>query len=391
MLVIARNISAKIMSLREKYPVITITGARQTGKTTLIKTLYPDLPYVNLEDLDNRAMAADDPRGFLSNFPNGAVIDEAQQEPKLFSYIQQLVDEKDIHFVLSGSQNFQLMQNITQSLAGRTAIFTLMPLSYDELKTAGFSFNNFEDLVFQGAYPRLYDKNIAPQDFYPYYITTYVERDIRQIKNIENLGAFINFLQLCAGRIGQVINLNALSNDAGISPNTVKAWLSVLEASYILYLFRPHYQNFNKRLIKSPKIYFYDTGLACSLLQIQSSAQLQSHFLKGGLFENFIINETKKYYYNKGIKPQLYFWQSKEKKEIDILLDKGDALYPFEVKSAKTRNQSLLANLKYWDKLNNTMPEFLNLIYGGEGDFKTGSGNFVSWRNLCTLLDKIEG
>jgi predicted AAA+ superfamily ATPase len=386
---IQREITSKILELREKYPVITLTGARQTGKTTLLKSLYTDIPYINLEDIDNRTLAENDPRGFLGNFPAGAVIDEAQQVPKLFSYIQQIVDSKDVRFVLSGSQNFQLLQNISQSLAGRTAILTLMPFSRNELSTGGFHFDTYEEIVFKGCYPRMYDKNIAPPDFYPYYINTYIERDVRQIKNIENLTAFTHFLQLCAGRIGQVVNLQSLANDSGISVNTVKAWLSLLEASYVTYLYKPHHKNFNKRLVKSPKLYFYDTGLACSLLQIQSAEQLQSHYLKGGLFENFVINEMTRYFLNKGIKPQLCFWQNKDKKEIDIILDKGTSLFPFEVKASKTRNHHLLENLSYWNKLNNTPPEHLNLIYGGEEDFKTSAGHFISWKNIRQTLDSL--
>ncbi len=386
---IQRDISQKIISLREKFPVITLTGARQTGKTTLLKTLYGDLPYVNLEDVDNRSFAQADPRGFLSNFPNGAVIDEAQQAPILFSYIQQIVDSKDIHFAMSGSQNFQLLESITQSLAGRTAIFNMMPLSYGELKNAGFKIESYEDIIFSGGYPRIFDKGIAPPDFYPNYISTYVERDVRQIKNIENLNQFTLFLRLCAGRIGQVVNINSLASDVGISPNTVKSWLSVLEASYIVYQHQPHYQNFSKRLIKSPKLYFYDTGLACSLLQIQSSDQLHTHYLKGGLFENFVINEMTKHYLNQGIRPQLYFWQSKDQKEVDIILEQGIQLFPFEVKAAKTRNQHFLDNLLYWAKQSGTPASRLNVVYGGDEDFKTSSGQFVSWRNLDQLLSSV--
>lgn len=381
---IKRKITPAIESLRNKFSVITLTGARQTGKTTLLKSLYKDLPYINLEDVDNRILAAEDPRGFLSNYPNGAVIDEVQQAPQLFSYIQQIVDEKDIHFALSGSQNFQLLQNITQSLAGRTAIFTLMPLSYEELSEAGYEFERAEDLVFRGGYPRIYDKSIDPNIYYQNYISTYVERDVRQIKNIENLSDFVRFIKLCAGRIGQVINFQSLANDTGVSPNTVKAWISVLEASYIVYLHKPHYSNFNKQIIKSPKLYFYDTGLACSLLQIQSEEQLYSHYLVGGLFENFVLNEMYKTCLNKGLKPSFYFWQSKEKKEIDIILDKGKELLPFEVKVAQTKNKHFFDNLLYWQKLNGTLStELLNVIYGGNEDFKTSDGNFISWRNIA--------
>lgn len=386
---IHREISERIKELREKYPVVTLTGARQTGKTTLLKALYKDLPYVNLEDVDNRTLAIEDPRGFLANFPEGAVIDEAQQAPELFSYIQQLVDEKDVHFALSGSQNFLLMENITQSLAGRTAIFNLMPFSHNELVSADYNFDSYESLVFKGGFPRLYDKSIAPGDFYPYYITTYVERDVRQIKNIGDLGAFTHFLQLCAGRIGQLLNLQSLANDVGISPNTVKSWISVLETGYVIYLHRPYYKNFNKRLVKSPKLYFYDTGLACSLLQIQNSEQLTSHYLKGGLFENFVLNEISKFYFNRGRRPPVYFWQDKTKREIDILIDRGTEVFPFEVKAAYTKNHYFLNNLKYWKKQNDVSTRELNVVYGGNEDFTSTEGNFISWRNLYDKLNSL--
>lgn len=386
---INRQITSSITELRDKFSVITLTGARQTGKTTLLKSLYKDLPYINLEDVDNRVLATEDPRGFLSNYPNGAVIDEVQQVPQLFSYIQQVVDEKDIHFALSGSQNFQLLQSITQSLAGRTAIFNLMPLSYVELSEAGHTFDRAEDLVFKGGYPRIYDKSIDPNIYYQNYISTYVERDVRQIKNIENLSDFVRFIQLCAGRIGQVVNFQSLANDTGVSPNTVKSWLSVLEASYIVYLHKPHHKNFNKQLTKTPKLYFYDTGLACSLLQIQSEEQLYSHYLVGGLFENFVLNEMNKTYLNKGQKPSFYFWQNKEKKEIDIIIDKGKELFPFEVKVAQTKNTHFFENLKYWQKLNGTPSELLNVIYGGNENFKTSNGNFISWQNIAQCVNKL--
>ena len=346
-----------------------------------MKALYDDLPYVNLEDIDNRTFATEDPRGFLSNYPNGAVIDEIQQVPHLFSYIQQTVDQSDAHFALSGSQNFQLIENISQSLAGRTAIFNLMPLSYKELNA--YPIEKAESLIFKGGYPRLYDKNIEANIFYQNYITTYVERDIRQIKNIENLSVFIRFVKLCAGRIGQLLNFQSLANDTGISLNTAKAWISVLEASYIVYLHKPYHKNFNKQIIKSPKLFFYDTGLACSLLNIQSEDQLTSHYLVGGLFENFVLNEMLKTFYNQGLKPPLYFWQSKEKKEIDILIDSGSEISAYEVKVAQTRNVHFFDNLKYWQKLNGTTPDYLNVVYGGNEDFKTSNGKFLSWRNIA--------
>lgn len=391
LLMIQREISSAIESLKSKFPVITVTGARQTGKTTLLKALYKNLPYVNLEDIDNRLLAEEDPRGFLSNFPEGAVIDEVQQVPQLFSYIQQLVDNNDeVHFALSGSQNFQLMENITQSLAGRTAIFNLASLSYSELKDAGFTFERAEDLIFSGGYPRIFDKDIDPAVYFQNYLSTYVERDVRQIKSIENLSLFMRFIQLCAGRIGQPVNFQSLSNDVGVSLNTIKSWISVLEASYIVYLHRPFYENFNKRITKTPKLFFYDTGVACSLLNIQNPEQLYSHYLTGGLFENFVLNEMNKTYFNRGKKPAFYFWQNKERKEIDLIIDTGLKQFPFEIKAAQTKNRHFFDNLKYWQKLNEIPSEYLNVTYGGDEDFKTSNGNFVSWRNIPEVVFSVE-
>jgi len=385
---IQRELENKIKYLKGKFPILTLTGPRQTGKTTLLKHIYKDIPYVSLEDLDIRNIAKTDPKGFLENYPNGAVIDEIQNVPELFSYLQGVVDSKDIHFAISGSQNFQVIEKITQSLAGRTAMLKLLPFSYSEMtNNNNFQFKNYEEIVFKGCYPRIYDKNINPEDFYPNYISTYIEKDVRQIKNIENLNSFNTFLKLCAGRTGQLLNIQSLATDAGISPNTAKSWLSILEASYIIYLFRPHYKNFNKRLIKSPKLYFYDTGLACNLLNIENKNQLTTHYLKGGLFENYVINEFLKRKFNQGKKSNLYFWQSKEKKEIDILVENASQLLPFEIKSSKTKSSNLLNNLHYWKKLNQLEnSETLNVIYGGNDDMMTSKGNYISWRNIENLI-----
>jgi uncharacterized protein len=381
-MMIARTIASKIRELRDKFPVLTLTGPRQTGKTTLLKSIYADLPYVTLEDIDNRTNAVEDPRGFLSNFPKGAVLDEVQNALPLFSYIQGLADKGGAQFVLSGSQNFLLSEKITQSLAGRTALLKLLPLSVEELSGAGFVFDSFEKLIFQGCYPRLYNRQINPVDFYPAYIHTYIEKDVRQIQNIENLTSFSYFLKLCAGRTGQILNIHSLAADAGISPNTAKGWLSVLEASFIIYFLQPHHKNFNKRLIKSPKLYFCDTGVACSLLGLESVDQVNTHFLKGGLFENLIINEFMKMRLNEGRNPNGYFWQSKDRKEIDLMVDTGGLLLPYEIKAGKTRNSSYFDHLLYWQKLSGERSENLHVIYGGDEDLKTSNGNFVSWRNI---------
>jgi hypothetical protein len=383
---INRHLSAKIVTLRKQFPVLTLTGPRQTGKTTLLRSIYTDLPYVTLEDIDNRSQALEDPRGFLGNFPDGMVLDEVQYAPDLFSYLQSIVDSKDIHVVLSGSQNFLLSEKINQSLAGRTAILKLLPFSFDELKKTTYEPTNWETQVFNGGYPRLHAKGIHPTDFYPAYINTYIEKDVRQLKNIENLHSFSQFLKLCAGRTGQVLNIHALASDSGISPNTAKAWLSVLEASYIVHFLQPHHKNFNKRLVKSPKLYFYDTGVACSLLGIESISQLTTHYLKGGLFENFIINEFIKRRLNAGKTPHVFYWLSKDRKEIDLLIEHDSQLVPIEIKSGKTRNSSYFSNLQYWQHLSNEAVDNLIVVYGGDDDLKTQLGNYVGWRNTDAIL-----
>jgi predicted AAA+ superfamily ATPase len=282
---IERTLAAKMISLAQKFQVITLTGPRQSGKTTLVKAVFSTLPYISLEEPDIRQFALTDPRGFLSNYPTGVILDEIQNTPELFSYIQGIVDDnRQVQFILTGSSNFLLMEKISQTLAGRTAVLHLLPFSFQELEPLA---EQYESLIFKGQYPRIYDRDIAPTDFYPSYIQTYVERDVRLMKNIGDINTFIQFTSLCAGRIGQLLNYTSLASDAGISPNTAKSWLSILESSYIVYRLQPYHRNFNKRLVKSPKLYFYDTGVACSLLGIHEEDQVRLHYLKGSLFENY--------------------------------------------------------------------------------------------------------
>ncbi len=380
---IYRELSKILNEVRGKFPVITLTGPRQSGKTTLVKSVFNDLPYVSLEDIDVRNNAIRDPKAFLSNFPNGAVLDEIQRTPELFSYLQGIVDDKQhIQFVLTGSQNFQLLQGITQSLAGRTLLLKLLPFSLSELGKAGVYFSNYEDAIFKGFYPGIYDRKINPQFFYPSYIGTYIEKDVRQIKNIENLNSFTRFLQLCAGRTGQILNMNSLAVDAGISTNTAKSWLSVLEASYIIYFLQPFYRNFNKRIVKSPKIYFYDTGLVCSLIGIENELQVKNYHSKGALFENLMINEFMKNRLNNGLTPRLYFWQNKTKQEVDLIVEQGGNLTAYEIKSSMTMNNQYFSNLKYWQNLSGVSTDKLYVIFGGDTNYKTADGNYISWKNL---------
>ena len=383
---IQRALSEKIKSLANKFQVITLTGPRQSGKTTLVKAVFPDMPYISLEDPDIRQFALDDPRGFLENYPSGAIFDEIQNTPKLFSYIQGIVDaNREPLFILTGSANFLLMEQISQTLAGRSAVLHLLPFSLAELKTDALSYEYF---IYTGQYPRIYDRDIAPSDFYPAYIQTYIDRDVRLLKNIGDTNAFIQFTQLCAGRIGQLLNYASLANDAGISPNTAKAWISVLESSYILYRLQPYYKNFNKRLIKSPKLYFYDTGVACSLLGIREVSQVNLHYMKGALFENLIINELIKHRYNRGIYNMPYFWQDNHGKEIDCILDEGIKSIPIEIKSGKTMTKSYFTNIKYWGELTNTDKDNLYVVYGGEQSMSTGFGELISWRDLDKITEQ---
>jgi len=385
---IKRTLSKKLTDLAESFQVITLTGPRQSGKTTLVKATFPEFPYVSLEEPDIRQIALSDPRGFLENYGSGVVLDEVQHTPELFSYIQSIIDnDRDVQFILTGSSNFLLLENISQTLAGRTAVLYLLPFSYPELTNGGFTFDQYETLIFQGQYPRIFDRGIAPVDFYPAYIQTYVERDVRLIKNIEDTNAFIQFVQLCAGRTGQLLNYTSLANDAGISPNTAKSWISILEASYIVYRLRPYHKNFNKRLVKSPKLYFYDTGLVCSLLGLKDENQLTMHFLKGALFENFVINEFIKRVLNHGERRNPYFWQDSQGKEIDCLLIDGEVVIPVEIKAGKTITNSYFNNLNYWRQLAGMPDDYGYVVYGGEKSLNTRDGSFVSWRQL----DRIQG
>lgn len=377
---IERTLTTKLVTLAQKFQVITLTGPRQSGKTTLVRVAFPNLPYVSLEEPDIRQIALTDARGFLANYPNGVILDEIQNTPDLFSYIQRLVDEnRKVQYVLTGSSNFLLMEKISQTLAGRTAVLHLLPFSFAELELGE---EQYEKLIFKGQYPRIYDRDIAPTDFYPSYIQTYVEKDVRLMKNIGDINAFIQFIRLCAGRIGQLLNYASLASDAGVSPNTAKAWLSILESSYILYRLQPYHRNFNKRLVKSPKLYFYDTGIACSLLGIREESQINLHYLKGALFENLIINEFIKRNFHRGENRQLYFWQNNHGKEIDCLLVDGESITPVEIKSGKTISTNYFDNLQYWRQLASLSENQGYVVYGGEQSMQTSGGALISWRHL---------
>jgi predicted AAA+ superfamily ATPase len=383
---IQRAIQGKIEQLAGKFPVISLTGPRQSGKTTLLRKMFPQYRYESLEDPETQIYAESDARRFLGKNEK-MIIDEIQRVPSLFSYIQSNVDQANIsgHYIISGSQSFLLNQHISQSLAGRVAVFNLMPLSIRELNNYGTSVDNFEKYIFKGFYPRLYDRDIEPVDFFPNYIQTYVERDVRLLQNIHDLSLFIRFLKLCAGRIGQLLNLNSLANDCGISPNTAKSWISVLEASFVIFLLQPHHMNFNKRLVKMPKLYFLDVGLAASLLEIRSVQQVSTHYSRGALFENLILCELLKNRYNEGLRNNCYFWRDNKGVEIDCLIENGNDLTPIEIKSGSTFNEDFFKNLNYWRKLSSDQKETGFVIYGGNTSRETKYGKLVAWRELSNI------
>lgn len=384
MVFIKRQISQKLREMAKKFPIVAVVGPRQSGKTTLVKNIFPKFRLVSLEDLDNRAFADKDPRGFLDTYDEKSIIDEAQKSPTLFSYLQTRVDSvgNTGQFILTGSQNFLLLQKISQSLAGRVGILKLLPLSVEEINNAGISFKQYEEYVFRGFYPAVYDRKINPNDWYASYIQTYLERDVRSISGVENLAVFHKFLQLCAGRVGQIINFSSLANDCGVSHNTIQAWLSILEASFVVFFVQPYFRNFNKRLVKSPKIYFYDTGLVCHLLGITASDQVATHYAKGALFENFIGAEIVKSFFNSGGNTPLYFWRDKTGREIDFLYEKpAGKVQAIEVKAGKTFSSDMADSLIYWQKLAGQGVE-TTVIYSGDQDQKMNRVEVVSWRNF---------
>lgn len=378
---IARALRKKLQEMARVYPVVTLTGPRQSGKSTLLRAAFPDYQYVSLEDLDVREFALHDPRGFLATYPRRVIVDEAQRVPQLFSYVQTHIDlagDEGV-YLLAGSQNFLLLDTVNQSLAGRTAVLKLLPFSRAELAAAGLHASNINEEIFRGSYPRLYDKAIAPVNYYPYYLQTYVERDVRQVKNIGDLGRFVRFIKLCAGRIGQLINFSSLANECGVAVSTAQAWMSVLEASYICFLLQPDSNNFSKRLVKTPKLYFYDTGLACSLLEIQNAGQLATHYLRGGLFENMVIAEFVKRGYAKGLDPQLTFWRDSTGHEVDLLCYEGGEVMAYEIKSSATYRQDFFDGLQHWAKLAKAPAERCAVFYAGERSLRTSSGSVIAW------------
>ena len=385
-----RSVTDNALRLFRQYPIVTITGPRQSGKTTLCKKIFKDLAYVSLEDITNRSFAENDPLQFLNKFGKGAVIDEVQRVPSLLSYLQTFVDNKGRNslFVLTGSRQFELMDSINQSLAGRTALITLLPFSYDEIYS-GKKYS-LEDVLCRGFYPRIYAEKLDPTEMYSFYTSTYLERDVRQIINVQDLTSFEVFFKLCAGRNAQVINYSAIGNDCGIDNKTVKKWLSILEASYIIKLVSPYYKNLNRRLVKSPKLYFYDTGLVCYLLGIHNPQQLENHPLAGAIFESYVFSELWKAYYNNIKSDNLFFFRDTRGREVDGILDKVVSISQFEVKKSSTISSSFFKTLEYLKTL--TLPiDKSFLIYGGDESLLREGTWIISWREISRVLELETG
>jgi predicted AAA+ superfamily ATPase len=380
---IIREAQKKLLDLASKFKCVAVTGARQCGKTTLVKQTFNKLPYVSLENMDTRQFALDDPRGFLQTYVNGAIFDEIQRTPQLFSYLQEFLDNtnKKGRFILTGSNNFLLQQSITQSLAGRVGYLTLLPFSLKELASINALPDSDLSLMKNGFYPPIYDQQIPPNDWCPNYIKTYIERDVRQIKNISDLIVFERFMKILAARTGQEFNASALALDTGVDVKTIQSWIGILESSYIIYLLKPHYKNFNKTIVKRPKIYFYDTALVCSLIGILNEEQLDLNPAKGAIFENMVINEFVKNCTNQGVEINLFYWRDKTGHEIDLIIDEYPELLPIEIKSGKTINTEFFKNLIFWMRISGLSKA--QLLYGGNQSQKYSSGIEVkNWRFL---------
>ena len=387
---ISRVLGDRICRLARSFPVVAVTGPRQSGKTTLVRELFANKPYLSMEDPDIRMLALEDPRGLLARYPEGAVIDEAQHAPELFSYLQTRVDETSAcgQFVLTGSQNFLLIRGISQSLAGRVAMAQLPPLMLAELVNAKVLPDRLNDYLWQGAYPAHYKESAIREgsmrsradEWHRSYIMTYLERDVRDIAAVHSLPLFQRFLRLAAARCGQLLNMASLANDCGVALNTVKNWIAILEASYLVFLLRPHHRNFGKRLIKTSKLYFLDTGIAAHLLGITDPAQLDAHPMRGHLFENMIVAEYWKAAMNAGRTDALYFWRDSTGNEVDLLIEDGIRLVPIEIKSGATLNRDFLRGLKHFAEYAGDESHNPALVYGGEGGMTWHGVRVMGWK-----------
>ncbi len=365
-LMIPRTLEPVLHQLAGQYPVLTVTGPRQSGKTTLCRSAFADKPYVNLESPDIREFARSDPRGFLASYADGAILDEIQRVPQLLSYLQPVVDDRNETglFILTGRQQFEVMTSITQSLAGRTALLKLLPLSIEELANTETTLS-IDQLLLTGFYPRIYDAGINPTQALGDYVETYIERDIRQMTVIKDLALFEKFVRLCAGRVGQLLNLQSLGNDVGVSHTTARSWLTLLEASYVIFLLRPWHTNLSKRQIKSPKLYFYDVGLVSYLLGVENELHINRHPLKGNLFENLVVIEALKYRYNRGKRNNLFFWRDAKGNEVDLLIENGPDVMPVEIKAGATISGDFFKGLRTFSSRLSAPAKAGALVYGG--------------------------
>lgn len=386
---IERTLSSKLLQLKDQFPVLALFGPRQSGKTTLAKSLFPEYRYINLESFEEQEFAENDGRGFLERFKRekGIILDEIQKVPKLLSYLQIEVDENQVpgRFIITGSQNILLNQHVSQTLAGRVAYMTLLPFSIEELRHANVLPEDFTEALFQGFYPRIYQDHVDPVVFAESYMRTYVERDVRDIKQITSLADFQKFMRLCAGRIGQLLNISSLANEAGLSIPTVKSWISVLEATYVIFLLQPYHENFNKRIVKMPKLYFYDTALAAHLLRLTHAQDIYEHYSRGALFESMVISDLIKSRYHRGVPPHAYFWRDKSGNEVDCLLDQGQKVVPIEIKSAATIHSDMFEGLEKWQKITDSSDPGILIYAGHESQHRKGF-QVLSWRGLSSTL-----